>query len=52
MTINVRLAQLSPRDDFIAWRTDRLLCHEIHAGHGIAAVNHKGNSYSGQHPLE
>lgn len=52
MTATVRLAQLSPRDDFIASRTDRLLCPEIHAGNCIVAVNHKGNSDSGQHPLE
>lgn len=52
MTITVRLAQVSPRDDFIALKTDRLLCPEIHAGNGIVAVNHKGNSDSGEHPLE
>lgn len=52
MTRNVRLTDLSPMDGFIASRTDRLLCHEIHAGYGIGAVNHKGNSHSGQHPLE
>lgn len=52
MTITVRLAQLSSRDDFIALRIDRLLCPEIHAGNGIVAVNQKGNSDSGEHPLE
>lgn len=52
MTITVRLAQSSPRDDFIALRIDRLLCTEIHAGNGIVAVNPKGNSESGQNPLE